>query len=266
MVALDLTGLVGLLYTFMNRLTLMVCPHDTARNPERWFVLAQHLSRVWERPVHLSPSLDFRDFHEHLTEADLIYANPQDSLRLSAAHGYLPIARAANLFDEVVFVAGADIEEPSLQDLDGEAVASVVTMLPTCLAISRLKGLGVTPSAIFHKESWLAVIHAVYKGQVSFGFVYRDYFDGLNELTRRSVQVIEATDQKEAFHMFLCRPELSGRREAIERDLSALHETTDGARVLEGLGMERVVAVDRTALDFVEEILGYCEGIPEYVD
>jgi len=245
----------------MKKLSFMVCPHDTAINPERWFLFSQYLSKASNLSIHFSPSIDFQDFHQNLTESDLVYANPQDSLRLFLDHQYQPFARSENLFDEVVFIANKDIENHSLQGINNSTVASVATLLPTCQALCWLKKSGITPSAVYHRDSWLSVINSVKKGDAPYGVVYKDLFISLNKLSRSTVQAIDMTDEKNTFHMFMTHPEAQHHRSHIASILLKMHEIPGGNKILGQLGMTRTIPTDDSALNFIAEAKEHCKSI-----
>ena len=53
----------------MDKIDLVVCPHDTARNPERWFLFAQHLGKLCDKIISFKSSIDFKEFHEKVLSA-----------------------------------------------------------------------------------------------------------------------------------------------------------------------------------------------------
>lgn len=56
----------------MSKLTLMVCPHDTAKKPERWFRFVQYLNHHLTVGVHLEISLDFNDMDTDAVGQDVL--------------------------------------------------------------------------------------------------------------------------------------------------------------------------------------------------
>ncbi len=233
----------------MKKYNFMVCPHDTARKPERWYLFAQLLGKKLGSVVSFEPCLDFKEFHEKLTTSDIIYANPQDSLRLYRDENYIPLAHADNLYDEVVFIANTGLNKPSLQAMNANNVVSVRSMMPTCLAIEHLDEANIRPSTVENRDSWMAVIKAVYKGDVPFGFVYKDFYEGLNSLTRSSFDVIGGTDDKKIFHMFMLSPEHAELTGNITDALLNLHLDSQADAVLGELNMHQFLKVKLKTLD-----------------
>jgi hypothetical protein len=238
----------------MTKYKLMVCPHDTAKNPERWFLFALHLGKITNSTISFKSSVDFKEFHEKLTSSDLIYANPQDSLQLYKEKNYIPLAHPGGLYDEVVFIANKNVEHKSVQSINNQSVASVRSMMPTCLAVEHLLKEGVKPSVVTNKDSWMGVIKSVYKGDIPYGFVYRDFYESLNTLTRDAVEVIDVTNNKKIFHMFMLSPEYSEHVEQFSHALLNYHNDPKGNEILAQLNMSQLRKVDLQALDDLEDL------------
>lgn len=233
----------------MQKLNLMVCPHDTAKRPERWFLFAVFLSRNCGDAIHFTPALDFKEFHAKLTQSDLIYANPQDSLRLVQEQGYIPLARPANLFDEIVLVAHPESAAQTLADIRHRSSASVVSMLPTSIALQRLHEMDALPSVVENRDSWMAVVSAVIRQEVEVGFVYRDFYNGLNDTSKHSLKVLGITEEQRVQHLFLASPNLPKQtRETIRAHLLGMTATDKGQSILTSLGMTHLKPVETKML------------------
>ncbi len=230
----------------MDNIKLMVCPHDTASNPDKWFHLAQFLSKNITAAVKFHQCLDFGEFHQQLTEGGLIYANPQDSLRLIEEHGYIPVVRSSNLFDEIVFIANESIETPQVSDFNGDDVVSVNSMMVTRVGVQYLFDNNIRPKTISSKASWMAVVKSIYRGEAKFALVYKDFYDGLTELTKRGLQTLDQTEDGTIYHSFLVAPELASMANEIQQHLLGMNSGEDRAKhILKELGMDQFIAVSR---------------------
>lgn len=246
----------------MNKMRFMVCPHDTAKNPERWFVFAQYLSRHMEGGgMVFSPSIDFADFHQELSAADVVYANPQDTYNLCKEHDYQLLARPSNLFDEAVIVATESEASHQLSDLESKEVLSVMSMLPTCIALSKLDAEGVQPAGIRNKDSWLAVMNGVRRGEAPYGFIYKDFFDGLNTLSQSAVNIVDTTSDGQAFHSLVVSPRLADKMDQLRSIVMRMHEDEVGAKVLAELGIVEWLPVGDDALERVAALRGHCNAV-----
>jgi len=205
--------------------------------------------------VLFAPTWDFREFHDNLSNNVLIYANPMDSLRLFRDFGYRPLAHPAGVFDEIVFVTGESSEYDSVTDMAGRSVASVASMLPTSVALGRLQRSGIEPSRLEDKDSWMAVVSDVINEKIEFGFVYKDFYEGLNESTQAQLKMLEVTDEREIYHMVLASPELSDdlTRQTLDA-LLVMHETSTGRKVSEALGFSHFVEVEKDQMNHLEHM------------
>lgn len=239
----------------MQRLEMMVCPHDTASNPERWFLFAQYLSQITGWGMHFAPSLDFADFQAGMAQADLVYANPQHALKLSAQHGYLPLARAGNLYDEAVLVTTSECE-CALSDFHGASVVSVPSMLVTPVALQFLARAGIVPQAVQPAGSWMGVVHALYKGEARFGILYKDFYAGMGRLSRQQVRVLGETDARLVYHCFMLAPRHAASADEIRQALLDMADHPRGAEILRDLHMERMIPVQPEDLDALRALAG----------
>jgi phosphonate transport system substrate-binding protein len=223
----------------------MVCPHDTASNPDKWFQLAQYLSKQLSKGVQFSQSIDFAEYHQKLTEGALIYANPQDSLKLIKEHGYIPIVRPSNIFDEIVFIAGLQNDNPSLEDINGDEVISVNSMMVTRVGIAYLFENNISPSIVYSQSSWMAVVKNIFREKYKFGMVYKDFYDGLNKLTKKGFTTLGQTSDGTVHHSILIASEFKDMVQEIQTCLVNMFENNDrGQKILHELGFDRFVAIN----------------------
>ena len=242
----------------MSNIKLMVCPHDTAKNPENWYNFAQYLAQQITSSVFFEKSIDFPDFHGKLTDGGLIYANPQDSVRLIQDHNYLPVARPSNLSDEIIFIANKAINSPQIADLADQAVISVESMMVTKVGLKYLLDQGITPSRIDSKESWMAVIKSIFRGESNYAMVYKHFYEGLNGLSKSGLQKIGRTSAGTIHHNLLVSPKLAESVVNIQQCLLQMHESSDRSReILASLNIEKLVTIDK------DEILKF-EALHKY--
>ena len=231
---------------------LMVCPHDTANNPDKWFHLAHYLTHGITNSIMFEKSLDFPDFHEQLTSGGLIYANPQDSVKLIKEHGYTPITRPSNLHDEIVFIANTSIENPQITDLANSEIISVNSMLVTRVGIKHLLDRDLKPALIKPAESWMAVVKDIFRNNEKYGFVYKDFYEGLNSLSRNGLQKISETTGGTIHHCFLVSPELESLANSLQSCLLNMHNESERSKdILASLNVEQFLPVSK------EEILNF---------
>ena len=240
----------------MTHWKMMVCPHDTAKNPERWFVFAQYLSQNFgeakEHPVSVRflQSLDFAEFQAGMATADLVYANPQHALVLAEKHGFVPLARAGNLFDEAVCVTCAECDA-TLADMHQSSVATVTSMLVTQVALKSLARQDVAPAELQPAATWMAVVQSIYRGDVRFGILYKDFYAGMSPLSRKQLKVLGETQERSVYHCFMLAPQHAGQVEAVRAVLLAMANHERGGQILAELSMQTLLPVGRDELDAI---------------
>ena len=229
----------------MTTIKLMVCPHDTAKNPENWYKLALYLTKNVGSSVIFKQSIDFPDFHQQLMNGELIYANPQDSVQLIKEHGYLPIARPSNLSDEIVFVANKNFSNPKMTDLTGSTISSVSSMMVTKIGMIHLQKNDIRPAKINSKKSWMAVVKSIFRCEVDYAMIYKDFYDSLTEMSKSGLQKIGETKNGEIHHNVLISPELKDSAQAVQTCLLNMHKNNNyGQEVLTALNIKTFIGVN----------------------
>lgn len=239
----------------MSKLTFMVCPHDTVKEPERWYCLIQHIDQKLGVEFQFDISLDFQDFHDNLASADMVYINPTDGLKMLETSGFVPVARPQDLYDEAVFVANTEVNAPALSMLQGAPLITVRGLIPTNIALHMLQSNAVQPGELHYKESWLSVISAVWNREADFGIVYTDTYNGLSEQGHSMVQKFAESDEKLAFHYLIIGPALAARKEEIEHLFQTMHTDAQGQQVLDKLHISRWLPVTQEEIATMQHIM-----------
>jgi ABC-type phosphate/phosphonate transport system substrate-binding protein len=239
----------------MDTLHLMVCPHDTANNPDRWYRFTQYLSRHLGTPIHFDVALDFADFHTNLNQADIVYANPSDTLLLIEQHNFVPLVRPANLYDEVVFVANNDVANPTLESLHNAPVASVTSMLATRIGLRFLKNHGIEPAEILDHDSWLSVIGSLWRQETSYGIVYKDTYDELSEQGKGMVNAFASSNEGVAFHSIVIGRNAQTREDDLRRMFLSMGNDEQGKELLHDLRITEWISSTQAEIQTIKQIL-----------
>lgn len=247
----------------MQHWTMMVCPHDTAKNPERWFLFAQYLSQYLNQnlgeleegsvAVRFQQSLDFAEFQAAMVAADLVYANPQHALQLAEKHGFVPLARAGNLYDEAVIVTCAECDA-QLADMQQASVSTVTSMLVTQVALKSLARQDVAPAELKPAATWMAVVQALYRGDVRFGILYKDFYAGMSGLSRKQLKVLGETEERSVYHCFMLAPQHAEHAEAVRTTLLDMAGHERGGEILAELSMQALLPVGREELEAIRAL------------
>jgi ABC-type phosphate/phosphonate transport system substrate-binding protein len=239
----------------MTTHTFLVCPHDLATNPIRWQMFAQYMTKKLNTSIRFEITLDFVDFHEHMETADIVYANPLDTLRLVGRHGFVAIAHPAHVYDEAVIVANPESASFTIESIHGQPIASVRSMLPTKIALHMLDKHSIKPAGVVNRESWNAVISAVWRNDVPFGIVYKDTYENLSEQGKRMVQVIATSDERIAFHSIVVGHTALAIKEHIQSLLFAMHTEMKCKDILAELCFDQWIATKQEELDQMQQVV-----------
>ncbi len=161
-----------------------VCPHDTARGLPLWIEFFVVLGAVSGRAFGFQPAADFPEFYRLWTQADLIYANPLDALRLVDEHGFLPVVQN-DRYDEAVFLVREGVPK-ALEAFDGAEVGVVEGQFATLLAKRLLAERGIVPKRYRPYSSWGEVLDALRRGELTTGVLYRDFYEALSPFRARA--------------------------------------------------------------------------------
>jgi ABC-type phosphate/phosphonate transport system substrate-binding protein len=234
---------------------LMVCPHDTASNPDRWFRFIQYLGQKLDTQFHFEMSLDFTDFRDNIGKADIAYANPSDTLNL-IDDGLEAVVRPSNLYDEVVFLANTEIANPTLESLNGQTLVSVEKLQPTKLAMHILQEKGITPAGITDSESWTSVISTIWRGEAQYGLIYKDTYTELSDQGKSMVNAFYTSDEQVNFHNILIGRNAAAQKDTFVQLLLDMHTDATGKEVLEELHVEQWLPTTPDDIERIRRIMG----------
>ncbi|NJL05325.1 MAG: phosphate/phosphite/phosphonate ABC transporter substrate-binding protein [Chloroflexaceae bacterium] len=231
----------------MSSVMMKVCPHDTIREPERWTELAMYLNAATGTELTFDISIDFPDFQDNLGRSGLVYANPSDTLDLVNNHQFTVLARPAGRFDEAVLVCNTE-QEAVLAGINGKPLATVVSLMPTKIALQMLGKQGIAPSELHNVDLWQAVIGCIWRGECQYGIVYKDTYNGLSEQSKGMVKLLATTDEQVAFHSILVGPALAAQADALRAALREMPNDPTGKALMERLAITRWEPVSETEL------------------
>ncbi|MEA5578350.1 phosphate/phosphite/phosphonate ABC transporter substrate-binding protein [Anabaena sp. UHCC 0451] len=240
----------------MDKLNLMVCPHDTAKKPDRWFRFAQYLSLNLEQTVHLELAMDFQEFHQKMNDADIVYGNPSDTIKL-LNNNFISVARPSNLYDEVVFIAHPDLDNPSLQSFQGSKLVSVASMLATKVGLNALEDKGIQHAELIDKPTWLAVVKAIAnkETEASLGFVYKDTYEELGGTTKSLVKYIATSEQKKVFHQMVLSSKANKIHQKLTSILLEMDQNPKGKDILNELNIEKWIMTTESEIDTIKQLV-----------
>lgn len=231
-------------------LRVAVCPHDSAKNKSVWLYFITYLSRKIGADLTMEQCFDFPCYYESFPRIDLSYSSPLDALKLRRERGFIPVAGNDN-YDEVVIVANKSAER-SLEAIEGEEVLGVKGQFATYLGAKVLGDKGVSFSINF-RDSWQDVLTDVSKGVARYGFIYKDFWQQLSDISKSGVVTVFESDTRFSSHIVMLAEEMLQYREHIRQALEDMPSDEEGAKILAELRISKWYPVDN--LDHLEKLL-----------
>ncbi len=229
---------------------MAICPHDSTKNKVYWLYFVSYLREKTGLDISAEQCLDFECYYKALENVDLSYSNPLDALRLKEGRKFIPVA-GNDKYDEVVIIAQKG-KEKKLEDIDGKEVACVENQFATFLGMKILKDKGISFKPVY-KDSWQGVLNDVSTGKVEFGFLYKDFWDQLSELSKAKVEPVFISDEKLASHVIMISPEIAQQKSVILSVLEGMKNDPRGKEILENLRINEWYPLD--SLEHVEKLI-----------
>lgn len=243
-----------------------VSPDVHARDLSNWFILNTRLQKALAVSMHPKIYDDFADLHRAIDEGriDLVYANAADTALLVRKKGFTPVARAAGVSDEAIVVVAQESPVRSIEDLEAP-LSAAATDAPDVERICRIllepADLSAECPRIVVKRNYVLVAKAVIAGEVQAGFMLREAFEELAELTRKMLRPIIASKIYVVNHCLLAGPNLAGKRQGILFELAAISGDPAAQELLAGLGAPRGwSAMDEEEAEFMVDLMDTLSG------
>jgi ABC-type phosphate/phosphonate transport system substrate-binding protein len=173
-------------------------------------------------------------------QADVIYANPFDAADMVRARGFIPFARPAERFDEMVIATGAESGLGRVEDLrPGHRIAMTDNKDVKLIGLRLLEPADLTESLLewVAVDSYQAAARMAIKGEVQAAFFLADAFASLSRMTRSQLQVLVESRIRDISHVVLAHPRTAGELPRIKAALLGIGATAGDAEILDALGL-----------------------------
>ncbi len=238
---------------------LSVCPHDTAKHAAEWFQFNAYLQQRLGCSVHFKPQDDFFIERQNVLGGGfhIVYANPLSAWTFRRELGFIPVAKAAGLYDEVVLVARAGGGIPDRRPLRVATAAD--EYLIHILGLALLERLRIPREAceFLRHDSWMKTVHALIRGEADLGFLFNDAWRALADSSRSQLEAVAQSSERTAFHCFCIAPECASRKPEIQRILTGMGADPKGRAILSALQFEAIEAIEENALDALQPLLAH---------
>jgi ABC-type phosphate/phosphonate transport system substrate-binding protein len=223
-------------------LNFLIAPDFAPERFAGWHMLNTALQRRSGLGLHLLTPVDAFEQAQLLLQdkADLVYANPFDAADMIRARGFVPFARPARHYDEMVIASGVGSGLACVEDLKpGCRIALTENRDVKLIGLRLLEPADLTDELIRWQpvDSHQAAARLAIKGDVDAAFFLAEAFASLTRTTRSQLTVLVESDISDISHVLLAHPRVAADLPAIEKALLGVGQAPGDADVLDALGL-----------------------------
>lgn len=226
------------------KLNFLIAPDFSPEHFAGWHLLNTVLQRRSGLHLHLVTPASAQEQAEMLASghADIVYANPFDATDMIRNLGYVPFARPAQRYDEMVIATSAESGLKALEDLKpGCRIAVTENRDVKLIGLRLLEPADLTESLIewVKVDSYQAAARKVIKGEVDAAFFLADAFASLTRLTRSQLRVMVESAISDISHVLLARPHAEIDVTAIKSAFMGVGTEAGDQELLVSLGLPK---------------------------
>lgn len=213
--------------------------------PERfagWHMLNTTLQRRSGLHLHLLTPASAAEQAELIAagRADIVYANPFDSTDMIREQGYIPFARPAARYDEMVIATGAQSAASRVEDLKpGLSIALTDNKDVKLIGLRLLEPADITEATVnwVPVDTYQAAARLAIKGEVDASFFLAEAFASLTRITRSQLKVLVESKIRDISHVLIAHPRVQPQIDTISQALLGIGSDAAGREVLDALGL-----------------------------
>jgi len=224
------------------RLNFLIAPDFSPEHFAGWHLLNTVLQRRSGIHLHLVTPASAQEQLEMLAsgKADIVYANPFDATDMIRTMGYVPFARPAQRYDEMVIATGVESTLNQLEDLKPDCRIAVTENRDVKLiGLRLLEPADLNESLIewVKVDSYQAAARKAIKGEVDAAFFLADAYASLTRLTRSQLRVLVESAISDISHVLLARPSAEIDLDAIKKVFASIGQSPGDQDLLDSLGL-----------------------------
>lgn len=225
-------------------LNFLIAPDFAPDRFAGWHMLNTLLQRRSGIHLHLLTPASPAEQAALLAEGkvDLVYANPFDAADMIRNQGYVPFARPADCFDEMVIATGAESGLQKLEDIKpGSRIALTDNKDVKLIGLRLLEPADLNESLIewVPVDSFQAAARLTIKGEVQAGFFLAEAYSSLTRMTRSQLRVLVESRISDISHVVLAHPRIASDLPRISEALLGISAEREDGDVLEALGIPK---------------------------
>jgi phosphonate transport system substrate-binding protein len=171
-----------------------------------------------------------------------VYANPFDATDMIRNQGYVPFARPAQRYDEMVIATGAESGLRQVEDIKpGNTVALTDNKDVKLIGLRLLEPADLTEALVSWRlvDSYQAAARLAIKGEVQAAFFLAEAFASLTRMTRSQLHVLVESRISDISHVVLAHPRIAEDLPRIRESLLGIGRETGDNEVLDALGLPK---------------------------
>jgi len=225
-------------------LNFLIAPDFSPERFAGWHMLNTLLQRRSGVQLHLLTPASPAEQAAALAQdkVDVVYANPFDAADMVRDKGYVPFARPAGRFDEMVIATGSNSSLQKLEDIQpGSRIALTDNKDVRLIGLRLLEPADLNESLIewVPVDSFQAAARLAIKGEVEASFFLAEAYASLTRLTRSQLRVLVESRISDISHVLLAHPRIAGELPRISQALLGIGQQRGDSDVLEALGLPK---------------------------
>ena len=223
-------------------LNFLIAPDFAPERFAGWHMLNTLLQRRSGIGLHLQTPASATEQAALLAEgrADLVYANPFDATDMIRQQGFVPFARPAGRYDEMVIATGAESPHRHVEDLKPDyRIALTDNKDVKLIGLRLLEPADLVESSIqwLPVDSYQAAARLAIKREVDAAFFLAEAYNSLTRITRSQLHVLVESRISDISHVVLAHPRMADHLPRIQAALLGIGREPGDADVLDALGL-----------------------------
>lgn len=225
-------------------LNFLIAPDFAPERFAGWHMLNTTLQRRSGIHLHLLTPASAAEEAQLLAQGqvDLVYANPFDATDMIRSQGYIPFARPAERYDEMVIATGATSGLTQVEDVkSGHRIALTDNKDVKLIGLRLLEPADLTESLIdwVPVDSYQAAARLAIKGEVQAAFFLAEAYASLTRMTRSQLHVLVESRIRDISHVVLAHPRVDAELPRIREALLGIGREPGDTEVLDALGLPK---------------------------
>jgi len=201
--------------------------------------------------------ITFDEFADNFQNFSFVYAHPLHAVQLYKVHGFIPLAKYTETYDEAAVISSKSIASPSISKMHDQKVALVKgTPSHAAILIDLSKNYPAVEIDPVTKGTYPDVLMAVSIEEAQYGIILKSVWDQMISMKER-VNHFYTTEIKELVHVLMINPNQREIAVSVQKALLEMHNDPEGRKILARLKCDSfTVFGDRGMEELVKNLAG----------